>query len=305
MSDHKKSTPLFNDVCLPFQIEGQDIKGRVLRLGPSVDEILSKHNYPDHINKLLGQTLALSAMLGSMMKYDGILTVQMKGKGPLRMMVSDFFKAEKSDKGIIRAYAGYDEGDHQDYSLEELFGEDAYLAITMDQGKYMDRYQGIVKLLGTNITEAAEEYFKSSEQLPTKANIFCQKDKNGKWQAGAIMIQHYARNSEDDIDRDIEKTQEDWNTASILLSTLKPSELLDVELSLQDLLIRLYHESGVRIFSHTELGAGCRFSSDKIRTALSGLEYEELKEAAEDGIIKVTCDFCTTEHKFELTKLLH
>lgn len=296
---------IFNDVCLPFQIEGQDIKGRVVRLGKSVDDILSKHNYPDHISKLLGQSLALTALLGSMMKYDGILTLQMKGKGPLRLMVGDFFKADTDHQGIIRGYAGFDEGDHQNYSLEQLFGDDAYLAITMDQGKFMDRYQGIVELAGESITEVAEEYFRSSEQLPTKVMLGCEKDEAGKWQAGAIMIQHYARNSEEELERFEEDTQDQWNTASILLDSLKISELLDQNLSLQTLLIRLYHERGVRIFDHTGLSAGCRCDADKIRTALASLDLEELKEVADDGVIKVTCDFCTTDHKFELSKLLH
>lgn len=298
-------TSLKNDSCLPFQIEGQDIKGRIVRLGPSVDEILSKHNYPDHINQLLGQVLALTALLGSMMKYDGILTVQMKGKGPLRVIVSDFFKDETSKMATIRAYAGFDEGDHQYFSMEELFGDDAYLAITMDQGKYMERYQGIVELAGENITQVAEEYFRSSEQLPTKVKLACEKDATGKWQAAAIMIQHYARSSTDEFERQEETTTDDWNNASIMLGSLKTSELLDDGLTLQNLLIRLYHESGVRIFPHTDIVAGCRCNAEKIRTALSGLDLEELKEVADDDIINVTCDFCTTDHKFELSKLLN
>ena len=304
-----KPLPLLNDVCLPFQIEGQDIKGRVLRLGPSVHEILSSHNYPDHISKILGQTLALTALLGSLMKYDGIFTTQLKGEGSLRLIVSDLSKDKGSGtagaKGIIRGYAGFNDGTNTDDKLNQLFGDGAYLAITIDQGKFMERYQGIVSLKGENLTQAAEEYFQSSEQLPTKVMIECEKDENGRWQAGAIMIQHLARNTELELTRDEEKTVDNWDTASILLSSLKPSELLDENISLQQLLIRLYHETGIRIFDHTELAAGCRCSEEKIRTVLSSLNLEELKEVAEDGTVTVTCDFCTKDHKFELTKLLH
>lgn len=302
---NESSIPLFDNVCLPFQIEGQDIKGRVVRLGDSIDKILKAHNYPDHISRLLGQSIALTALLGTIMKYDGILTTQMKGDGPLRLMVSDYAKDQNNQNGILRGYTGFDDNTPLNGSLKDLFGKGAYLAITMDQGKFMERYQGIVELKGETITEAAEEYFKSSEQLPTKVIISCEKDQNGKWQAGAIMIQHYARNTESETKREAEETEENWNTAQILLSSLKSSELLDENLSLQNLLIRLYHESGVRIFDHVMLFNGCRCSSEKIRTVLSSLDLEELIEIADDGIIKVTCEFCTTEHKFDLAKLMH
>lgn len=260
----KPSIPLLDDVCLPFQIEGQDIKGRVVRLGRSVDEILSKHNYPDTICKMMGETLAFTALIGSLMKYDGILTTQMKGKGPFKVLVSDFFKdANNHNIGDIRGYASFEDGVVEGDRLDEMFGDNGYMAITIDQGKFMERYQGIVKLEGENLTNAAEEYFRSSEQLPTKVMLSCEKDENGKWQAGAIMIQHYARNTEDEMSRDEIETKDHWNTASIMLGSLKGQELLDQNLSLQNLLMRLYHESGVRIFDHTFIKAGCRCSEEK------------------------------------------
>ncbi|MDG1438678.1 MAG: Hsp33 family molecular chaperone HslO [Emcibacteraceae bacterium] len=302
----KPSLPLLDDVCLPFQIEGQDIKGRVVRLGRSVDEILSKHNYPDAVSKMMGETLAFTALIGSLMKYDGILTTQMKGEGPFQVLVSDFFKdANNHNVGDIRGYASFQDGVTEGDSLGEMFGDNGYMAITIDQGKFMERYQGIVKLEGEHITHAAEEYFRSSEQLPTKVMLTCEKDSNGKWQAAAIMIQHYARNTQDEMGRDEVETKDQWNTASIMLSSLKTQELLDQNLSLQNLLIRLYHESGVRIFDHTHIKAGCRCSEEKIRTTLASLDLEELNDVATDGMITVTCDFCTTDHKYELAKLLN
>lgn len=300
-----KSFPLLEDECLPFQIEGQDIKGRVVRLGRSVNEILTKHNYPDHVSKKMGEALAFTALIGSLMKYDGILTTQMKGDGPFRVLVCDFHKERETMNGNVRGYASYDETIEDNDNISELFGENSYMAITIDQGKFMERYQGIVSLEGESLTDAAEEYFKSSEQLPTKVKFSCEKDENGTWHAGAIMIQHYARNTEAEYSRDEETTENNWNTASVLLNTLKTSELLDVNLSLQDLLIRLYHEAGIRIFGHTSIAAGCRCNEEKIRTTLSSLDLDELKDIAENDIIEVTCDFCTTTHKFTLSKLLH
>ena len=160
----EKSLPLLEDTCLPFQIEGQDIKGRIVRLGPAVHEILTKHNYPDHVSKLMGETLAFTALIGSLMKYDGILTTQMKGDGSFRVLVSDFHKNSESLKGDIRGYASFDEDIVAGDSLEEIFGEKGYLAITIDQGKFMERYQGIVKLEGEKLTDAAEEYFFDTEK---------------------------------------------------------------------------------------------------------------------------------------------
>ena len=304
MSD-EKSFPLLEDQCLPFQIEGQDIKGRVVRLGRSVNEILTKHNYPDAISILMGQSLAFTALIGTLMKYDGILTAQMKGNGDFRVLVSDFHKEGENALGNIRGYASFEEHIDASESINELFGENGYLAITIDQGKFMERYQGIVKLEGETMSDAAEEYFKSSEQLPTKVMLACAKDENGQWQAGAIMIQHYARTAEDEFSRDETETDDHWNTASVLLGSLKEEELLDRNLSLQDLLIRLYHESGIRVFSHSDVAAGCRCNEDKIRTALASLDLQELQEVAEDGMVTVTCDFCTKNHNFELSKLVH
>ena len=301
---NKKSHPLLEDTCLPFQIEGQDIKGRIVRLGHSVNEILSSHNYPNHISKLMGEVLAFTALVGSLMKYDGILTTQMKGDGPFRVLISDFHKENKKLNGNIRGYASFDDIMKEGDSLQNMFGEDAYLAITIDQGSFMERYQGIVKLEGDTITHAAEEYFRSSEQLPTKIILACDQDEHGIWQACAIMIQHYARSAEGEYVRDETKTKEDWNNSSILLNTIKKVELLDKKLSLQNLLIRLYHEAGVRVFDHTEVTANCRCSEDKIRTVLSSLDLKELKDVSEDGTVTVTCDFCKIDHKFELSKLI-
>ena len=118
------------------------------------------------------------------------------------------------------------------------------------------------------------------------------------------MIQHYARSAEGEYVRDETKTKEDWNNSSILLSTIKKVELLDKKLSLQNLLIRLYHEAGLRVFDHTKVSANCRCSEDKIRTVLSSLNLKELKDVSEDGTVTVTCDFCKIDHKFELSKLI-
>ncbi|MCK5424767.1 MAG: Hsp33 family molecular chaperone HslO [Emcibacter sp.] len=289
-------TPIYSDSCLAFQIEGQDIKGRIIRLDKVLNEVLGNHNYSDEVKQQLGQAMALSAMLGSMMKFEGILTLQVKSDGMIRNLVSDF-STDGNGAGVVRGYCGADE------DSSPLWG-DGQLMITIDQGQYMDRYQGIVKLEGNSLKKSAEEYFQTSEQLPTHLMISCDKGADGRWTAAAIMIQHLARNTADEIKDDSQK-EDHWTTASILLSSIKTSELLDNGLSLQDLLLRLYHDSGVRVFTATEMNTGCRCSDKKLRTVLASFTPQELAECAEDGVITMTCEFCTTDHKFELKKLIN
>ncbi|MCF8475262.1 MAG: Hsp33 family molecular chaperone HslO [Emcibacter sp.] len=296
-------TPLYTDHCLSFQIDGQDIKGRIIRLDMPLNKILAHYDHPDDVKRELGKAMVLTAMLGSMMKFDGILTLQISSDGIIKTLISDF-ATDGSGSGVVR---GYYRTDDDIKSPEMSILGQGQLMITMDQGQYMDRYQGIVKLEGGSLKKSAEEYFYASEQLPTKLMISCDKQRDGSWCAAAIMIQHLARNTTDEKDSETteDQQQDQWNHASIMLSSIKNEELLNKELSLQDLLFRLYHESGVRVFSATEIMVGCRCSEDKLRTVLANFDTEELKDIAKDGIITMTCDFCKTDHKFELKKLIN
>jgi len=292
--------PLYTDYCLAFQIDGQDIKGRIIRLDKTLNDVLERHDYSDEGSQELGQAMALAALLGSMIKFDGILTLQLKSDGVIRSLVSDF-ATDGGGAGVVRGYCAT----NRDAALP-LLGA-GQLMITMDQGKYMERYQGIVNLKDHSLRQSAEQYFQTSEQLPSHLEISCAKGADGRWSAAAIIIQHLARNSAQQKQDDTEESrqQDDWNTATVLLSSVKDEELLDKRLSLQDLLMRLYHESGVRVFTGTEIHTGCRCSEEKLRTVLSNFKTEELQEIAEDGLITMTCEFCKTDHKFELRKLIN
>lgn len=294
--------PIYTDNCLAFQIEGQDIKGRIIRLDKPLNDVIKRNQHPDEIKKQLGQAMTLSALLGSMMKFEGILTLQINSNGIIKSLVSDF-ATDGSGSGVVRGYCSVEEDIKPDMPV---IGE-GRLMITMDQGQYMDRYQGIVNLKDHSLKSSAEEYFHSSEQLPTHLMISCDKTQDGTWSAAAIMIQHLARNTEDEQKDTLEgiDSADDWNTATILLSSIKEEEMLDKSLSLQDILRRLYHESGVRVFTTTEMMTGCRCSEEKLRTVLANFKTEELQEIAEDGIITMTCEFCKTDHKFELKKLIN
>jgi len=304
-------TPLFAECCLPFQLDNQDMKGRLVRLGPSVDHILKTHNYPIAISRQLGKALAMAGLLGSMMKFNGILTIQVRAEGTMPLLVSDFATDGSSNSGVLRGYAQFDPeiAVADDATLSDLV-EKAYMVITIDQGQYTDRYQGIVELNGENLSHGAENYFQSSEQLPSAVHLSCDQDKDGNWTAGGIMIQHLAVNTEAQQKKNIDEESgfpedENWNRAKILMSSLKDEELLDQALSLQDVLFRLYHEDGVRVFEESSMTNGCRCSEAKLRSVLNNFDPADLKDMAENGIIKMVCEFCKTEHRFELNKLMN
>lgn len=287
----------------PFQIEGMDVRGRAVRLGTVVDQILSAHDYPEPVARILGETLTLTALLGSIMKFDGIVTVQTKSSGAIPMMVADYQRDEDAI-GKVRGYAEIDAEKLATYgknpSFNGLIGsKKGYLALTIDQGEDMDRYQGIVDLTGASIAEVARNYFQNSEQTPTELRLFCEKDSvTGHWRAGGIMVQHLARGEEGQqriLDRE---TREQWDRAGILMHSVKQSELLDPLMDLDQLLYRLYNEDGVRVFESARLQHKCRCSRERLETVLTQFDDAELAEMVVDGVIDVNCQFCNTTYEF-------
>ncbi len=287
----------------PFQIEGMDVRGRAIRLGTVVDQILKAHNYPDAVARILGEVLTLTGLLGSVMKFDGIVTVQTKSGGPVPMLVADY---ERREDGIgrLRGYADIDEAKLAVYgknpSFHGLIGsKQGYLALTIDQGEEMDRYQGIVELKGESVAEVARNYFMNSEQTPTEIRLYTDRNEvTGHWRAGGIMVQHLARGEEGQeriLDRD---TEEQWNRASVLMHSVKEDELLDPQLDLDRLLFRLYNEDGVRVFEPARMIHACRCSRERLQTVLSQFDDGELAEMVRDGMIDVNCQFCNTTYEF-------
>jgi len=287
----------------PFQIEGMNVRGRAVRLGTVADQILKAHDYPEPIARILGEMLVLTGMLGSIMKFSGIVTIQTKSGGPVPMIVADF---ERRADGIgrLRGYADIDADKLSAYgktpSFEGLIGsKSGYMALTIDQGENMERYQGIVDLKGKTLSEVARNYFVNSEQTPTEIRLGCDKDPvTGHWRAGGIMVQHLARGEEGReriLDRD---TQEEWDRASILMGSVKPRELLNPLLNLDQLLFRLYHEDGVRVFESEQLVHSCRCSRERLLEAIQSFSDDDINHATVDGSIDVNCQFCNTTYKF-------
>lgn len=304
-------TPMGEDLVLPFEIRPLGVRGRLVRLGASVDDILSRHDYPPPVSALLAEAVALTAMLGAMLKFDGKFILQTKTDGPVDMIVADYVSP-----GKIRGYARFDAARlalFQNPTEAQLMGN-GYLAMTVDQGPDMDRYQGIVPLQGADLTEAAHSYFEKSEQIPTRIRLAAgplmqRGAKAESWRAGAIMVQHLPReggqsplpthsgDAPEGADAPLAEN-DDWVKARLLLDTVEAHELLDPQLSAERLLYRLYHEDGVTAYPSTPVARYCSCSADSITRMLSRFPPEDRNDMVENGEIAVTCEFCSTTYRF-------
>lgn len=290
-----------DDQVLPFAIEHQDMRGRLVRLGPVLNQILDAHSYPQSVANVLAEVLALTALLGSMLKENGRLTVQAKSDGAISLLVADYF-----DDGAMRGYAQFDPAGVAKYgaaaSLRALTGR-GYLALTLEQGEDNDRYQGIVDLDGESLSECATVYFLQSEQTPTRLRLAAQRDETGWWRAGGLLLQHLSR-GEDGGPRLLSlDQQEDWNRVSTLMMSVRDEELIAPNLANADLLFRLFHEEGVRVFDPTYIKRDCRCDRSRLARVLARFPEEDLAHMEEGGMIKATCEYCNTEYQFTREEL--
>jgi molecular chaperone Hsp33 len=288
-----------DNMTQPFQIEGVDVSGRAVRLGTTLNTILSAHDYPEPISRLMGEVLALTALLGSILKFDGILTIQAKASGIISLLVADF-----ETPGSLRGYASFDNKKLGNLSntpsFKDLMGE-GYLAITIDQGQDMERYQGIVELSGENLSQCAMVYFGSSEQTLTSIRLASYRDETtNDFRAGGIMVQYLPKGGVGGKRLLNDESLDGWDRASILMKSIKDEELVSSTLELNQLLFRVFHEDGVRIFDPTPLSPDCRCTYDKICGALSKYSKEDLVDMAEeDGKIRANCEFCKKTYEYK------
>jgi molecular chaperone Hsp33 len=285
------------DFIRPFQIEALGIRGRAVRLSKAVDEIVHKHAYPMPVARILTEMLTLAAALASALKYEGVFTLQTKTEGAVRLMVVDV-----TSTGAMRGYAQFDAEAvaalPADASLPRLLGG-GYLAFTVDQGEDTDRYQGIVELTGADLVECVQHYFQQSEQLKAGFKL-ATVQQGGHWHSGVIMLQRLPR---EDQSTAAEIDDEAWVRAITLLASCTSKELLDENLPIDDLLYRLFHEDGVRVFNGQNLRAECRCSRERVSSVLRSLPRGELKELEVDGALEVTCEFCNSKYRFTLADL--
>lgn len=294
-----------DDLAQPFQIDPFQLRGRLVRLGPALDAILTRHDYPEPVVRLLGEAIALTAALARALKFKGVFTLQTKGDGPVRLMVADITTA-----GAIRGYAQVDEeklarltsaaaGQPIGSSVSRLLGA-GYLALTVDQGEHTDRYQGIVELQGATLAECVHHYFRQSEQVEAGLKVAVARvpDAAGvpRWRAGCLMIERLPK-EENATRRDAE--DEGWRRAVILMSSSTSSELVDPALTPHALLFRLFHEDGVRVYRPRPIVALCRCSRERVERMLRGMPTDDLDEMKVDSRIVVTCEFCSRQYAFD------
>ena len=275
-----------------FQIENWPVRGRIVRLGEAVDAILRRHEYPEPVANLLGEACALAALVGASLKFDGRLIVQAQGDGPVAYVVADYDTA-----GGLRGYCRFDPARVDELShgfarpgARTLLGNGVFV-MTVDQGPDMERHQGVTPIEGETLALCAEHYFAQSEQLPTRV-LLGVGEQEGVWRAGGAMIQLVAA----DMARG--DTEEAWNRTQILFQTLGEDELTDPELTTDQLLFRLFHEDGVRMFDPKVLKASCRCSPEGVLGMLRSFPISERAEMIEDdGMIRVTCEYCSRTYE--------
>lgn len=286
-------TDLTLDLIQPFQLEISNVRGRVVRLGAVLDDVLGRHNYPKVVEQVVAESIAATVLLASLLKYEGVFTLQAKGDGPLSLMVVDVTTA-----GDVRAYARFDADRLPTVDdIPALFGS-GYLAFTVDQGENTEGYQGIVALEGTTLIDSLAHYFEQSEQLLTVAKVAARRYPEG-WRAGGILIQRLPDDDAGRILKDPDEDKEDWRRASILMNTVAEVELLDRTLHLNGLLYRLFHEERVRVYPPHAVQRGCRCSTERVENVLRTIAREELDDLKIEGEVVVTCEFCSTAYRFD------
>ena len=321
-----------DDRVLPFRTVSSGAQGRLVRLGASADEILARHDYPEPISRVLGEALALTALLGSLLQQaNGRLILQTKTDGPLRQVAVNYTRAQEGGVGHLRGLASFD-ADRVAALMRDgktgpahLIGS-GHLAMTIDPGGNQPRTQGIVALANHTLAQAAYTYFRQSEQIPTFVRLVVARHQvrasagaalGWRWRTGGLIVQQLPRDveaasepadltpmdrtavneTEDDAQR--AAYEEDWNRARMLASTVEDHELLDPTLEPERLLFRLFAEEGVRVLDGVDIRAHCGCSRDRVERLLKTFGAAELSDMREpDGGISVKCEYCSTVQRF-------
>ncbi len=305
-----------DDVVLPFRVELINVIGRLVRLGPALDTIISQHAYPEPVSRRLAEAVTLAALLGPAIKDEGRLILQVQTDGPVNLLIADY-----QTPGQLRAYAGFDEAKvtalitekemaGQTVTSADLLGS-GHLVMTIDQGSERQRYQGVVPVERGDLSAAANAYFEQSEQLPTFIRIAVAKhaipdgSRAWTWRSGGLLVQHLATKGGKTLGAKTEPSSswdenetDGWTRVNLLAKTVKDHELLDPLLLPERLLFRLFHEERVRVYPVKSLRAQCHCSRDRIKHMLKSFSPEEIKDMIKDGKIEVTCQFCNRLYAF-------
>lgn len=321
-SDMADYTFAGDDVVVPFAVEPLDVRGRAVQLGPMLDAILKRHDYPQDVAYLLSELTVLAVLLGTSLKFEGNFILQTQSEGPVSLAVVDF-----STPDAVRAYARFDKEKLEQAIAEnrisprELLGE-GVMAMTVDQGPDMQRYQGIVALDGISLEDAAHQYFRQSEQIPTMVKLSvaqvlrASSDGSGtetSWRAGGILTQFLPESEERIIVRDLpggsdeddpEIDEDDaWLEASALMDTIGDDELTDPQINVERLLYRLFNEHGVRVFEGVKIEDRCSCSREKVVSLVRSFEDDPVHSGKPKEDFVTTCEFCSTVYTVKRNEL--
>lgn len=310
----------WDDTVLPFQLDRSDIRGRVARLDSTLDRILTQHNYPPSVEALVAELTLLTALIGQTMKQRWKLSLQVRSDGPVRLIATDFLAPEvEGGPGRLRGFASYDaERLDPKASPFSQVGK-GYFAILIDQGEGTTPYQGITPLAGISLGACAETYFAQSEQIPTRFSLgYGRSSAPGEaesWRAGGVMLQHMPKASTPPPPAEggageggllsandlVEGEEgENWSRANILLDTVKELELIGPSVAPTDLLVRLFHEEGPRVFDAQPIGFGCTCSPERVRQSLSIYSAKDISHMTTDeGTVTADCQFCGAHYSFD------
>ena len=311
----------WDDTVLPFQLDRADIRGRVARLDGLLNHILRQHAYPAPVEALIAEAVILTALIGQTIKLRWRLSLQLRGDGPVRLIATDYFGPEAEGAAAsIRAYAAFDRdafaADTPDGAHFALLGQ-GYFGIIVDQGPDMSPYQGITPLAGQRLADCAETYFAQSEQLPTRFAVGLERLDDhgaaGHWRAGGMMLQHMPKGSPHatgggsgaegllapgDIVHG--EDAENWSRANLLLDTVETAELTGPRVQPTDLLVRLFHEEGPRVFDSQPVQFGCTCSEGRVRQSLAAYSRADLADmVTEAGTITADCQFCNAHYDLD------
>lgn len=309
----------WDDTVLPFQLDRSDIRGRVARLDGVLDNVLRQHAYPPVIEALVAEAAVLTALIGQSIKLRWKLSLQIRGRGPVRLIATDYYgPTDDGEPARIRAYASYD-ADRLDPTATPFsqIGE-GYFAVMLDQGPDMQPYQGLTPIAGNSLADCAQTYFAQSEQIPTRFALTYGKSQipggPSRWRAGGVMLQHMppvggsvaaeqgsgegGLLSHTDILGGNEA--ENWNRANILLDTVEDLELIGPTVAPTDMLVRLFHEEGPRVFDAQQVKFGCSCNEGKVRQAMSIYSAKDIATmTTEAGVVTADCQFCGAHYELD------
>jgi molecular chaperone Hsp33 len=286
-----------SDQIVPFQLVQSGLRGRFVRLGSTLDDILGKHDYPPPVANLVAEAATLASLMGSMLKDDGMFTLQAKGNGPISLLVADY-----TADGGLRAYAAFNgEGlSTVPNTFADLLGT-GYLAFTVDRGGKADRYQGVVEIAGDTLCSATEHYFLQSEQIHTHLRYFAG-PAGAPWQTAAICLQTMPpENPSESLG--LERLPDGWDEALALTHTLTAPEALGAHMHMHDILYRLFHEGGVKAYETVHVRHQCRCSLERAERAVTTLSEAEAEEFADNRAVVVKCEFCNSSYVFTLDQV--